>query len=258
MKRTSIIILAALLGATLHTGCKKEDNSTMAAANYTTTMQRGKAAAVAVPAFIGYRLTINPSTGQSLAQWQKGQLNATALIFNGGLIGNTPQNITPVSFSKSINVSASVFTPLELGLLDVRSGLYNTMEIAVRLSPGNGPALTLGGNYNLDGKLLYMDFIVETDVILTGHLQGPMNLNASKYKASLSVNIDDLMANIDQDLIRNATITNAESHSTIISKDLNPQLYQAMLQALLTIPVNVQLAPVAVPPDTYITEKALF
>jgi hypothetical protein len=256
MKTTSII-LAGLLGATLFTGCKKEDNtiSPLTAANAKSqnpaVTESGGAAAISVASSVNYQLFVTPSAQGAPFQWMNGQITVAELLFHGDRVVTTPNDLTPITITTPLDLTAPLSSPIALGKVDLPRGIYHNIRLELRLLPLSGPSLILTGAYDMDGTVVNIRMMIEEELRLSGAVQGPRHL-AGVSTALLHLNMDAIAANISPNLIHEA-IRAGGGGTLVISRQSNTQLYQAVLAGILNAPLKVDLVPALTSNTTFIS-----
>jgi len=234
MKR--ILIIAGIAGATLFSACEKDSDQVVAPAADPTTASKiiiptGQAT-IAIPYGITYKIMMTQQDANLPVQWTSGNMTTSAILFNAFQVrGNA---LFKVSYSTNTSQSVNLFSPTVLGGIIIPSpGLDYDINFGVMLTNNNDNAsnsFVLNGATTVNQEKIPVMFIVNQPLQLTGLIANNTFIDARQYyMASLLLNLDVLMNNINGNMLTQAAETNG---TIIISANSNQNLYQTMFANL--------------------------
>ena len=235
-----MMIAAAMIGAAVFTGCKKEtmplDTAGIAASAKT---EPGTTASVA------YYVDIPPQRPDAKLVWQQGSLSVAALLLDGAY--DNGKNTIPVAVSaQPTQLMYPLFSQGSVGAVTIKTGVYQSLLFRMRLSRQGAHSLDLTGNYDMNGRPTTVHLVVDDDLLLQAKTPGPLKLTFNTpYSARLLWDLNYITEIIAPDVMTNAKVDYPDpqnpDHGVInVSATSNFDLYNRILQAIREHPLTVK------------------
>jgi hypothetical protein len=259
MKRIITIAIACI---TCFTACKKDNENMVVtpAGNNSVYAKNRTQSNIPNYALISYQLTAALPVSNELFRWNSGYLTINGITFDGGLVtGNMVKQEHDVMAinSKTITLSSSAAVAItQLGNMNLPFSKYISplfgLSLGAPLQPGvnqqaSGAALYLSGNVLLSDREVPVVLTIGQLAQLAANAGDMIILSADKasLSASLSLNLNQLTAGIDAQMLNNGQRTN---NVIFISATTNQDLYNVILNNFKTTVLKVKLNGEIAPP----------
>jgi|ERR1043165_1837138 hypothetical protein len=221
MKGT-LLFSAALMAATLITGCSKDDKYSTTGGNNSNSQPQMAYQVKAVNAFNSMQRT----TANGTIVWTSGFANPSVIKFEA------KQNNSKLEYEakNTGQIDLFAFDPMTFGNFTLGPGTYNEIELKIMFKKnGSSPAIQLNGQFTNNVMSVPVTLIIDGPLEIKTEQEDVVIDNNTSYIAITDLDLGYFTSDISENMWENADLTNG---TLIISENSNENLYNRIVDRI--------------------------